>query len=436
VRLLWNWTAADEEAASTAGHAPPGRRRLAAGPPTMVGTLESADPAGYASWGWPSTPGKMAGGRVLVLKACPTCPTGAEVGPFALTGYTSASVRPDPAALALGSGTEAGVGRAPAARLLPGGAGLAADFSLTPPADVAAVPAAAPFIAATGPLKPDGRLAIHGWTGAGDLDLGAGGGSGSGGGGGGGGGFAPAPSSASLAGGPADTPAAKTARKARNRRILYAHGICMVLAWCFLVPIAVGLSAAARDGAGRWFKGHWMLNAAAAALSVAGLGLGRAHPAAHKPRILAHSVIGYVIVGAALVLALAGAVRPARHSPRRGAWGWLHRGGGLLTAAVAFANTIAGFWLARAPIGWPVGVGLAWVALVAGFGGKALADWRAGKPVGGGVPPGAAPLASVVPGAKAGGGGGGGGVQMMEAGGGGAGPTRTLSATGVKGSAV
>ena len=424
VRLYWNWTAG--EAASL-----PGARRLfaAAAPtptPTMVGTLESDDPAGWASWGWPSVPGKMKGGRVLVLQACPACPTGASLGPFSLTGYTSASVQADPQALALGG---AGPPGAPptAARLLPGGAGLAADFTLTPPPLPAASttnPAAAvPFIAARGRLKPDGRLAMHGWDGHGDLDLSAGRATGA------------APTSpATLAGGAAAalSPAAKAARRARNRRLLLAHAVCMVLAWCVLVPAAIGLSAAARDGAGRWFKGHWALNAVALALTVAGLGLGRAHPAAHKPRILPHSVVGYVVVAATLALAAAGAFRPARHSRGRSAWGALHRGGGLLTAALAFANTMAGFWLMRTPVLWPIVSGCLWGALVLGFGGKAVANRLAGKPVGGGVLPGESPLPSVWDGGK----GGGGDVQMLRTGGEGgrARPDHALSAAAVKGS--
>lgn len=377
VRLLWNWTTA--EAAATGG------RRLAASPPTpiLTGTLEAADPAGYASWGWPApaTPGKMKGGRVLVLRACATCPSGAALEPFSLTGYTSASVQLDAAALQLGTG-----GAPSAARRLPDGAGLAADFSMTPPPDVLALSSAAPFIAATGPLKADGRLAIHTWAGDGDLDLGAGSSAGGGSG---------APTPASLAGAAAAPDAARAARRARNRKLLLAHAVCMVAAWCVLVPLAIGLSAAARDPAGRWFKGHWGLNAAATALSVAGLGLGRAHPAAHKPRVLAHSVVGYVVVAASLALALAGAVRPAGTSRHRPAWTFTHRWGGLLTAAVAFANAIAGFWLMRTPVGWPIGVGLVWGALVLGFSGKAWSNARRGLPYGGGGAPGDSPLPSV-----------------------------------------
>ena len=326
----------------------------------------------------------MKGGRVLVLKACPTCPSGASLEPYSLTGYTSATVQPDATALQLAATP------APTARLLPGGAGLAADFSITPPSDVLASPSAAPFIAATGGLKPDGRLAIHSWADGGDLDLGAGSGDGG-----------SRAAQAGLAGAALpETPAARAARKARNKKLLLAHAVCMVLAWCFLAPVGIGLSAAARDPAGRWFKGHWGLNAAAAALSIIGLGLGRAHSAAHKPRVLPHSIVGYCVVAASLALALAGALRPERHRRHRPAWALAHKGGGLVTAALAFANAMAGFWLAGAPVGWPVGVGLAWAALVAGFGGKALLNARRGLPHGGGAKPGESPLSSVWHGAK------------------------------------
>lgn len=324
VKIYWN--------ASAATKAPPPGRRLAkaATPPTLSGTLETASD-GYASFGFPATPGRMVGAKVLVLRDCagrPGCPpSGASLIPYSLNGKRGAEVVPDDGALTLVSSS---------ARKGASG-GLAADFVVALPPAAASNPGAVDYITAVGPLKPSGDIAIHSSTGDGFLDL-------------------TAADRAAGAGGVVGVTndagvgerglRPKLISREAKHRLRAAHGILMAAAWAGLAPLGVATAVALRDERGRWFGVHRGLLAAALGVSLVGLVLGGVAQVAEgtpdEASLVAHIVVGAIGLALAAGQGVAGAMRPALGAKVRPAWSRAHRGGGYLTAALTLANLVLG----------------------------------------------------------------------------------------------
>jgi len=421
--FFWNSTA-------TAG----GGKENAAG--LLHGALEVPAGLGYSSFGFPARPGAMVGAKVLLLRGCAECATGAALESYSLDGKKGALVVLDPKALEVVSSSS---------RALPGGAGLASEFVAKLPAVAgAADPSAAQWISASGPMKADGvRPAIHTSFGDGVVDLRS------------------APNAAALkasasAPAPAPTPEQLAASKLRRRRLHSAHAWLMFLAWGVLVPVAVGVAAACRGislslggglaapggdasvvrgaagGRTLWFQLHVGLQVLALALTAAGLvslgvgllscffggeegrerGSGRngkkltllprlpslflsehirlnqgcgvaiKKPTDHGSK-LAHEIIGYVVFAVAGAQAVAGAFRPAGAAPgekgasaKRARWLAGHRVAGISAAVLAFINLILGLVLSDRGAGFIAGASVVWGALVAGFSAKKVVDAR------------------------------------------------------------
>lgn len=106
----------------------------------------------------------MIGAKVLLLRECAECESGAALESYSLDGKKGALVVLDPAAVEVVSSTSAA---------LPGKGGLVSEFvAKLPGVAGAADPSAAQWISASGPLKSDGvRPAIHTSFGNGVVDL-------------------------------------------------------------------------------------------------------------------------------------------------------------------------------------------------------------------------------------------------------------------------
>jgi hypothetical protein len=360
VRLLWNATSAG------AGAGGDGGRRLAqasaapAAATTLRGTLETT--AGkWASFGFPSSPGRMVGAKVMVLRDCAGfagCPpSGARLDPYSLNGKRGADVVVDPAALTLASSP------APAPRKLAGG-GLATTFAVDLPAG--ADPAAVDYITAVGPLKPSGDIAIHTSTGDGVLDVTT----------------ADRAAAAALAaarGVKTDGVTGVVTQKAGHRwfdrdtrhALERAHGWMMAVAWGGLAPLAVGIALGARDKHGRWFAAHRGLQCATLLLSAVALVIGAVCHASHPkadPPLVAHIGLGSVVVGLALLQGSALFFRPLHGARGRAAWSAGHKSVGYATAAGSVANLVLGCVVASLPVGYAVAAAVVPAGVYAVFG--------------------------------------------------------------------
>ena len=193
----------------------------------MHGALEVPSGLGYSSFGFPSRPGAMVGAKVLLLRKCADCPSGAALESYSLDGKKGSLVVLDPAAVEVVSSSSAA---------LPNDSGLVSDFVARLPAVAgAADPSAAQWISASGPLKANGvSPAIHTSFGDGVVDL------------------LSMPSrgpssSASAAAADALTPEQLAANKLHRRRLHSAHAWLMFLAWGVVCPLAVGVAAACKS---------------------------------------------------------------------------------------------------------------------------------------------------------------------------------------------
>lgn len=345
VRLLWNSTGGAAASAPSAGR----RRMAAAAPTTLRGRLETPS-GGYASFGFPETPGRMVGAKVLVLRDCagkPDCPTGARLDPYALNGKRGSEVVVDPAALTLTPGVTA-------PRKHPNGA-LSSEFEVALPAG--ADPSSIPYITATGPLKPSGDVAIHTNTGDGVFDV-----------------FAAdrAASSLSVNGATAGTRPRSRLGFGRDKRhaLERVHGWIMAIAWGGLAPLAVGIALGARGAGGAWFGLHRALNCGTVLLSATGLILG-ALSFADKPKndadIVSHVSIGSIVVGLALLQGSALFARPAPGAAGRAAWSLGHKTLGYATAVLSVVNLVLGCVCSALPAGYAVAAALVPIGIYASF---------------------------------------------------------------------
>lgn len=353
VRLLWN---------STSVKAPTRRLAAAAAPTTLRGTLEAGS-EGYASFGFPSSPGKMVGAKVLVLRDCsgrPDCPpSGARLDPYSLNGKRGSEVVVDPTALTL-------MPEFAATRKLPGG--LGADFEVALPAG--ADPTALNFITATGPLKASGDVTIHTATGDGVMDV-------------------TAADRAAAANGAAIDVDGASARTGHHRwfgkttryRMERVHGWLMAVAWGGLAPLAIGVALGARGGGSAWFTLHRAVQCATLLLSSAGLVLGalsHADKPDNEPEVVAHVALGSTVVGLALLQGSALFFRPHPAAAGRATWTAAHKTVGYLTAAGSIANLVLGCVCAGLPVGYPVAAALVPLGIYASFGTARIVRGRSG----------------------------------------------------------
>ena len=357
VRLLWN---------STTVKLP--TRRLAAAAPltTLRGTLETSS-GGYASFGFPESPGKMVGAKVLVLRdcsGCPDCPpSGARLDPYSLNGKRGSEVLVDPAAFTL-------TPEFTATRKLGGGGGLGADFEVALPPGVD--PTAVNFITATGPLKPSGDVAIHTATGDGVLDVTA----------------ADRAAAAGSAGAvvDVDNAPAKSGHhrwfgKVTRHRMERVHGWLMAVAWDGLSPLAIGVALGTRGGGGAWFTLHRALQCATLLLSSVGLILGalsHADKPDTEPEVVVHVALGSTVVGLALLQGSALFFRPHPAAAGRATWTAAHKTVGYITAAGSIANLVLGCVCAGLPVGYPVAAALVPLSIYASFGAARVVRGRTG----------------------------------------------------------
>ncbi|KAL3141585.1 hypothetical protein ABBQ32_004827 [Trebouxia sp. C0010 RCD-2024] len=61
--------------------------------PVLHGAIDAAS-TGWVGFGIPAQPGVMVGGSAIIVKACPSCPSGAAVDSYFLADYKSSAVRP------------------------------------------------------------------------------------------------------------------------------------------------------------------------------------------------------------------------------------------------------------------------------------------------------------------------------------------------------
>ena len=241
----------------------------------MRGALEAPSGLGYSSFGFPIRPGAMVGAKVLLLRKCAECPTGAALESYSLDGKKGALVVLDPTAVEVVSSSS---------RALPNDSGLVSEFVARLPAVAGAQnPSAAQWISASGPLKSDGlRPAIHTSFGDGVVDL------------------LSMPNAAANGKSRRQVSSALTAEQLaantlHRRRLHSAHAWLMFIAWGVLCPLAVGIAAACKGihlsflgklipggdasiipvkgGSSRtlWFDLHVGLQALTLALTAAGL---------------------------------------------------------------------------------------------------------------------------------------------------------------------
>jgi len=138
--------------------------------------------------------------------------------------------------------------------------------------------------------------------------------------------------------------------KKSGTALLFAHAICMLVAWAGLGPI--GAIIARKLHVGKWFKYHRALQCVTVLLTILGFIFIVAEKEGEHFHSF-HSILGLVIVALTILQPLNAVVRP--HNPVLGeekstlrtAWEWLHRIIGWLLVVGGILNAIGGCLHAR-----------------------------------------------------------------------------------------
>ncbi|BDA51080.1 probable cytochrome b561, DM13 and DOMON domain-containing protein [Coccomyxa sp. Obi] len=312
-----------------------------AGRRDMTALLQCSNGNGWCAWGLPKSPGQMVGTSAMVVSACSTCPTGAEVEQYYLASKSESGVQPDPTGLLQVLKSEA--------TKLPDGT-LQALFTVRLPEDAEMKEYICDSIGASGPLSSSGGLARH-------------------------------DSSASfaalldLAGGTSTVTATATSV------FPVVHGIMMVVAWCMLLPISVVIARTCKHNwPPAWFQIHRALGVIAVAMIAVGLGLGiKAWDGVELTAIFtAHLVLGFLAVALAVLQVTALVYRPKLDAPIRWLWATCHKWTGRKALLVTFANAIIGFNLpdVQLPAYYSWGLAIIWAAIFLAGAGKEVYSRR------------------------------------------------------------
>ncbi|KAK9837455.1 hypothetical protein WJX81_003838 [Elliptochloris bilobata] len=164
-------------------------------------------------------------------------------------------------------------------------------------------------------------------------------------------------------------------------RPFVAHGVLMVVAWVFILPISVAVARTCKGfRTPLWFHVHRVLGVLALAMALAGLGLGiwlwQATGYGSTGVLVAHVALGLIIVGLGLLQGLALAMRPNPKHRLRWAWNLYHHWVGRIALLGAFANAMLGFALGQLPAWYSWGLAIIWAAIWMAAGAKMLANVR------------------------------------------------------------
>ncbi|CAL8468982.1 g8523 [Coccomyxa elongata] len=308
----------------------------------MKAALQCANPNGWCGWGLPTSPGKMVGASAVIVKACPSCPTGASADNYLLASQSTSGVQPGTGKLDI---------QGPIAATTTSDGGMAALFTLRVPQNMALLDSITNCIAAHGTLGVGGSLLAHA-----DTDSVAG--------------------TLNLASGTvlvATSPSIKKYEK--------AHGVLMSVAWTIILPISIVIASTMRTTLlpGLWFQIHRALGVLALFCILAGFGLGVylwTKVAPINRTLCAHVSIGIITTAFALLQGLAVVARPKPESKLRLLWNHYHHNVGRVAVLAAFANAILGLHIGDLDWGWYLGMCLIWVLIWVLGGAKAFYDRR------------------------------------------------------------
>ncbi|BDA43017.1 probable cytochrome b561 and DOMON domain-containing protein At3g61 at C-terminar half [Coccomyxa sp. Obi] len=308
----------------------------------MKAALQCANPNGWCGWGLPTSPGKMIGASAVIVKACPSCPTGASADNYLLAAKSTSGVQPGTGKLDI---------QGPMMATTTRDGGMAVLFTLHVPQNMDLLDSVTDCIAAHGALGEGGLLLAHADTDsvAGTLNLASG---------------------AVLV---ADSPAIEKYEK--------AHGVLMSVAWTIILPISIVIATTMRTTLkpGIWFQIHRALGVLALSCILAGFGLGVylwTKVAPIDRTLCAHVSIGIITTAFALLQAQALVACPKQDTKLRRLWNHYHHNVGRLAVLAAFANAIIGFHIGDLDWGWYLGMCLIWVLIWVLGGAKAFYDRR------------------------------------------------------------
>ncbi|KAK9815929.1 hypothetical protein WJX72_012106 [[Myrmecia] bisecta] len=256
---------------------------------------------GWHGFGFPQTPDVMVGGKVLIVKACATCPSGASVAPYSLKDYSSQAVEQDANALSVVTSS--------AAKTTDGR--LQATFSLKMTQSIEQLSTPLPFISAVGPLSTEERCQEHAASAkvSGSINFGTG--------------------------------VSNVEVTSDNKPKI--HGWLMVVSWGFLIPVGVLIARYMRSVDPWWFHLHRAIQLTAFLVGIAGLGVGiKMGKKTGTDVELAHRCIGFIVNGLGLLQVLAIIVRPAKEAGYRRYWNWYHWWVGRAAVALAITNVYLG----------------------------------------------------------------------------------------------
>ena len=294
--------------------------------------LSASIPAnGYVAVGFPDKPGFMIGSTAMVLQACASCPSGAQLIEYFLGGQVQSAVTP--------SNT---LGATNLKASLTDGNFLSGTFQVKLPASSAtspplrrrrlilAVPSALeapvsdfPLIYSAGVLSSTGLLQFHSSYGSSTVDLGV-------------------SSTPAEGGGPAPLPPTISTGSS-NPTARTAHMWLMVIGFGILIPIGVlvaRLFPPPQNATG--FKVHTGLQVLGFLLGCGGLAAGFVAGGGWSSKYQVHRNIGVAVIVLCFVQISALVLRPAPDAKFRKPWAFGHRWIGRAVAVLAIANIYYG----------------------------------------------------------------------------------------------
>ncbi|KAF2148325.1 hypothetical protein K461DRAFT_324687 [Myriangium duriaei CBS 260.36] len=157
-------------------------------------------------------------------------------------------------------------------------------------------------------------------------------------------------------------------------RILLAHGVCMALAFAFMMPLGGAMMRLLKVRGGVWIHGVWQT--VAYLLALAGFGMGVWMARERRMLTHAHPIIGIIVIAVLFFQPLGGLIAHLRFkSVGRNFAGLCHRWTGRIFITLGVINGGLGIQLARASSRWVVGYSVTAAIFVSLWWAVSLVDW-------------------------------------------------------------
>lgn len=270
----------------------------------VLGLRASTGGSQWVAVGFPASPSRMLGATAFVLKACPTCPSGAEMRDCFLAARSPAGVQP-PGRLPVSDASAAASGDG----FLQGTIKVQLDSA-------AAANPSLPIILAAGPLDASGGLLQHSDRGSSSVDLASG------------------------------TSRGVQGESAHITHLKNAHGWLMAVGWGLLIPLGILVARHGKDWDPLWFHLHRGVQILGLSCALSGFVIiFIAVKEATGSSVSIYTVhcrlgISAMILGLAQLTALV--FRPHKGTRLRPYWEFLHHWVGRAAAVVAAANIYEG----------------------------------------------------------------------------------------------